>query len=515
MKMPILLPAPASRHLLLASAIALAVRLRRAARTSASVQEALERGDLATAQSNYQALAAMGYADAQVGLADYMQVASGDSAQQAKAEKLTTARPRRPRRGPRAPWQVAGGRSGASDAEHREAERLLSQAFEQGEDSALVPLIVLYLQYPQSWPEIDPQQRIDQWRARDCRRPTWRRSSSTAPRAPTPSTWARSSRSASAGCGAWTCAGTNWPRSTRCRATRKSRRPCSNSCAPPTRPAGCPASGSTRWPGARRRRTRPARPADRPGAAGRDRAELPCGLGQPGQAALRLSRPGRPGKDARLPEERPGRRPATRRTAPRAPLLRRQVGAAGPAQAERHLLKAAASEPQANYYLGQIYRRGFLGKVYPQKAVDHLILAPRRPGQRRYGPGPALVAGRGIQPNRVNAYVFGQLAVQQQVPQASDLLGRSKRNCRRPNAARRSNCSARTTEPRQQLAGHRQPAAEPGLADQRRRARKPMNSSRSVNPRPSPRAPSLAIAPAAPACRRSPPTAARRRRTSA
>ncbi|MFO6144426.1 hypothetical protein ACLBUT_33825, partial [Pseudomonas aeruginosa] len=31
--------------------------------------------------------------------------------------------------------------------------------------------------------------------------------------------------------------------------------------------------------------------------------------------------------------------------------------------------------------------------------------------------------GRGIQPNRVNAYVFGQLAVQQQVPQASDLLG--------------------------------------------------------------------------------------------
>ena len=55
---------------------------------------------------------------------------------------------------------------GASDAEHREAERLLSQAFEQDEDSALVPLIVLYLQYPQSWPEIDPQQRIDQWRAR-------------------------------------------------------------------------------------------------------------------------------------------------------------------------------------------------------------------------------------------------------------------------------------------------------------------------------------------------------------
>ena len=249
MKMPILPPLPlASRHLLLASAIALAAGCA-GLPDQRLAQEALERGDLATAQSNYQALAAMGYADAQVGLAD-MQVASGDSAQQAKAEKLyREAAQTSPRARARlGKWLAA--KPGASDAEHREAERLLSQAFEQGEDSALVPLIVLYLQYPQSWPEIDPQQRIDQWRARaDCRRPIWRRSSSTAPRAPTPSTWARSSRSASAGCGAWTCAGTNWPRSTRCRATRKSRRSCSNSCAPPTRPAGCPASGSTRWPG--------------------------------------------------------------------------------------------------------------------------------------------------------------------------------------------------------------------------------------------------------------------------
>lgn len=100
------------------------------------------------------------------------------------------------------------------------------------------------------------------------------------------------------------------------------------------------------------------------------------------------------------------------------------MGAAGPRKAERHLLKAAASEPQANYYLGQIYRRGFLGKVYPQKAVDHLILAARA-GQASADMALAQLwsQGRGIQPNRVNAYVFGQLAVQQQVPQASDLLG--------------------------------------------------------------------------------------------
>ncbi|PXC05295.1 hypothetical protein C0043_25540, partial [Pseudomonas aeruginosa] len=87
MKMPILPPLPlASRHLLLASAIALAAGCA-GLPDQRLAQEALERGDLATAQSNYQALAAMGYADAQVGLAD-MQVASGDSAQQAKAEKL-------------------------------------------------------------------------------------------------------------------------------------------------------------------------------------------------------------------------------------------------------------------------------------------------------------------------------------------------------------------------------------------------------------------------------------------
>ena len=31
---------------------------------------------------------------------------------------------------------------------------------------------------------------------------------------------------------------------------------------------------------------------------------------------------------------------------------------------EEHLRKAAPSEPSANYYLGQIYLRGYLGEVY-------------------------------------------------------------------------------------------------------------------------------------------------------
>ena len=96
---------------------------------------------------------------------------------------------------------------------------------------------------------------------------------------------------------------------------------------------------------------------------------------------------------------------------------------AGRAFFSRMSRKAAASEPQANYYLGQIYRRGFLGKVYPQKAADHLLIAARA------GSASADMAlaqlwsqGRGVRPNRVNAYVFGSLAQRQQIPQAGDLM---------------------------------------------------------------------------------------------
>ncbi len=144
MKMPILPPLPlASRHLLLASAIALAAGCA-GLPDQRLAQEALERGDLATAQSNYQALAAMGYADAQVGLAD-MQVASGDSAQQAKAEKLyREAAQTSPRARARlGKWLAA--KPGASDAGHREAERLLSQGVEQGGESGRVAYTQLTL----------------------------------------------------------------------------------------------------------------------------------------------------------------------------------------------------------------------------------------------------------------------------------------------------------------------------------------------------------------------------------
>lgn len=424
MKMPILPPLPlASRHLLLASAIALAAGCA-GLPDQRLAQEALERGDLATAQSNYQALAAMGYADAQVGLAD-MQVASGDSAQQAKAEKLyREAAQTSPRARARlGKWLAA--KPGASDAEHREAERLLSQAFEQGEDSALVPLIVLYLQYPQSWPEIDPQQRIDQWRARGL------------PQADlaqiilyrTQGTYAQHLGEIEQVCQRWL----------------RRMDVCWYELATVYQMQG----------NAEKQKVllEQLRAAYKAGRVPGERVDSVAGvladgeLGQPdpqtAQALLEEIAPSYPAawvSLAKLLYDYPDQgdlekmlgylKNAQDAAQPRAELLLGRLYYDGkwapqdPRKAERHLLKAAASEPQANYYLGQIYRRGFLGKVYPQKAVDHLILAARA-GQASADMALAQLwpQGRGIQPNRVNAYVFGQLAVQQQVPQASDLLG--------------------------------------------------------------------------------------------
>ncbi len=45
--------------------------------------------------------------------------------------------------------------------------------------------------------------------------------------------------------------------------------------------------------------------------------------------------------------------------------------------AEAHFQKAVGREVAADYYLGQIYRRGYLGQVYSQKALDHLLKAAR------------------------------------------------------------------------------------------------------------------------------------------
>jgi alginate biosynthesis protein AlgK len=93
-------------------------------------------------------------------------------------------------------------------------------------------------------------------------------------------------------------------------------------------------------------------------------------------------------------------------------------------QAEAHLQKAAGSEIAAHYYLGQIYRRGYLGQVYPQKAVEQLLIAARG-GQNSadYALAQLFSQGKGTLPNPLNAYVFSQLALKQNAPtqEATDL----------------------------------------------------------------------------------------------
>ncbi|MFK7604761.1 MULTISPECIES: alginate biosynthesis protein AlgK [unclassified Pseudomonas] len=91
-------------------------------------------------------------------------------------------------------------------------------------------------------------------------------------------------------------------------------------------------------------------------------------------------------------------------------------------KAEAHFQRAVDKEVAADYYLGQIYRRGYLGQVYPQKALDHLLKAARN-GQNSadFAIAQLFSQGKGTQPNLLNAYVFGQLAKLQDTPQGNEL----------------------------------------------------------------------------------------------
>ena len=91
-------------------------------------------------------------------------------------------------------------------------------------------------------------------------------------------------------------------------------------------------------------------------------------------------------------------------------------------KAEEHLQKAAATQLSAHYYLGQLYRRGYLGNPDPQKAVDQLLTAARG-GQSSadFAIAQLFSQGKGIKPDPVNAWVFGQLAMLQDTPEAKDL----------------------------------------------------------------------------------------------
>ena len=94
------------------------------------------------------------------------------------------------------------------------------------------------------------------------------------------------------------------------------------------------------------------------------------------------------------------------------------------AKAEQHLQAAAeAGETSARYYLGQLYRRGYLGNVEPQKALDNLLAAARG-GQNSadYALAQLFSEGHGVRPQPADAWVFAQLAQANPTPQSAELL---------------------------------------------------------------------------------------------
>ncbi|HKS11796.1 MAG TPA: alginate biosynthesis protein AlgK, partial [Pseudomonas sp.] len=126
--------------------------------------EAMKRGDTALAEQNYKALADLGYSDAQVGLAD-IQVATQDPDKIRQAEATYRAAASTSSRAQARLGRLLVAKPDSTQAEREEAQTLLKQAAAQGEGNTLIPLAMLYLQYPQSFPNVNAQQQIDQWRA--------------------------------------------------------------------------------------------------------------------------------------------------------------------------------------------------------------------------------------------------------------------------------------------------------------------------------------------------------------
>jgi alginate biosynthesis protein AlgK len=126
--------------------------------------QALQSGDTAVAQKNFQQLADLGYADAQIGLAD-IEYNTGDPVQMRKAEATYRAAAQTSSRAQARLGRLLVNKPLATEAEHHEAETLLKKAFAAGETGTLLPRAMLYLQYPQQFPNINAQQQINEWQA--------------------------------------------------------------------------------------------------------------------------------------------------------------------------------------------------------------------------------------------------------------------------------------------------------------------------------------------------------------
>lgn len=118
--------------------------------------------------------------------------------------------------------------------------------------------------------------------------------------------------------------------------------------------------------------------------------------------------------------------------------LEDQLRPAEPAKAQA-LFTEAAALPQAQFYLGRIAERGYLGSPDPQKALEHYLEAARR----GYGRADLAIAhmysvNRGVRVNLENAYAFATLAVNQQVNGSAEKLEEVRKAMSRAQLAKGS-----------------------------------------------------------------------------
>ena len=384
--------------------------------------EALKRGDTALAQQNYQQLADLGYSEAQVGLAD-IQVDSRDPEQMKKAEATYRAAADISPRAQARLGRLLVAKPGSTEAEKHEAEGLLKKAFANGEGNTLIPLAMLYLQYPHSFPNVNAQQQISQWRS------------------------AGYPEAGLAQILLYRTQGTYDQHLDEvekvCKAALATTDICYVELATVYQKKAQPEKQAELIKQMQAAQARGAVSAQRVDSVARVLGDASLGTTdeKTAQSLLEGIAPGYPASwvslaqllydfpelgdvDTMMKYLDNGRAADQ----PRAELLLGKLyyeGKMVPADAkvaEEHFKKAVDREVAADYYLGQIYRRGYLGKVYPQKALDHLLKAARN-GQNSadFAIAQLFSQGKGTRPDPLNAYVFSQLAKVQNTPQATEL----------------------------------------------------------------------------------------------
>ncbi|MBF8744723.1 MULTISPECIES: alginate biosynthesis TPR repeat lipoprotein AlgK [Pseudomonas putida group] len=386
--------------------------------------EALKRGDTALAERNYKALADLGYSDAQVGLAD-VKVASRDPEQMREAEATYRKAAATSSRAQARLGRLLVAKPDTTQAEREEAETLLKLAAKQGEGNTLVPLAMLYLQYPQSFPNVNAQQQIDQWRA------------------------AGNPEAGLAQVLLYRTQGTYDQHLAEveqiCKAALSTTDICYVELATVYQKRAQPEQQAALLGQLKSAYARGLVPASRVDSVARVLADRTLGQTDENTAKDLLEQvaPVNPASWVSLAQllyDFPELGDTDQLMAyidkgreaeqPRAELLLGRLyyeGKLVPAdaqKAEQHLLAAAdAGELSGHYYLGQLYRRGYLGNVEPQKAVDHLLIAARG-GQNSadYALAQLFAEGRGVRTDNTNAWVFAKLSQLNPTPQSTELL---------------------------------------------------------------------------------------------